>query len=163
MFVKNKEKIDFNYRKNGYLAVLKAGTVSYVDETKISAKELLACYGQRIDIISRELALEIAPKIKEVKKEEKKAAPKKVETVKKEDLNDSFIEKILGEIEGEDKAKKEENLKKYEKGERWEVKWVEKSEVTPTPAPTEAPKATKTKSTKTKAASKARKPRAKKA
>ena len=37
----------------------------------------------------------------------KKAAPKKVETVKKEDLNDSFIEKILGEIEGEDKAKKE--------------------------------------------------------
>lgn len=106
MFVKNKENLDFKYRKNGYLALLKANTVSYVDETKVTAKELLACYGQRIDIISRDLAVEIAPHVtKEEKKIEKASkkveAPKKVETVKKEDLNDSFIEQILGEIEGE--------------------------------------------------------------
>ena len=112
MFVKNKEKIDFKYRKGSYLAILKAMTVSYVDETKVSAKDLLDCYGQRIDIISRDLAIEIAPHVekevkkteKVVKKAEKKAeAPKKVETIKKADLNASFIEQILGEIEGEKK------------------------------------------------------------
>lgn len=110
MFVKNKASIDFKYRKSGYLAVLKAGTVSYVDENKITAKELLGCYGQRIDIISRDLVEEIAPHV--VKEEEtvkeaiKKEAPKATETIKKEELNDSFIEKVLGEIEGE--VKKEE-------------------------------------------------------
>ena len=114
MFVKNKERIDFKYRKGTYLATLKAMTVSYVDETKVTAKDLLDCYGQRIDIISRDLAAELAPLVtrdekKAVKKAEakkaatKKAEPKKVETVKKDDLNDSFIEKILGEIEDEDK------------------------------------------------------------
>lgn len=106
MFVKNKEKIDFHYRKGTYLAVLKALTVSYVDENKVSARELLDCYGQRIDIISRDLALQIAPHVKEEKKEAKRKAPKVVETVRKEDLNDKFIEKILGEIGGtqEDEA-----------------------------------------------------------
>lgn len=157
MFVKNKEKIDFNYRKSGYLAVLKAESVTYVDETKITAKELKDCYGQRIDIISRELALEIAPKVEEAKKAEKNVAPKKVETVKKEDLNDSFIEKILGEIEGEDKVKKEEK--------KPEIVTVPVPTEAPTPVPTEAPapEATKVKSTKAKSTSKARKPRAKKA
>ena len=113
MFVKNKEKIDFKYRKGTYLAVLKAMTVSYVDENKVSAKDLLDCYGQRIDIISRDLAVEIAPHVtKEEKKAEKASkkteAPKKVETVKKSDLNDSFIEQILGEIEGKIEGEKVE-------------------------------------------------------
>jgi hypothetical protein len=108
MFVKNKASIDFKYRKSGYLAVLKAGTVSYVDENKITAKELLGCYGQRIDIISRDLVEEIAPHVvkEEVKEAIKKEAPKATEAIKKEELNDSFIEKVLGEIEGE--VKKEE-------------------------------------------------------
>ena len=100
MFVKNKEKIDFQYRKGPYLAVLKALTVSYVDESKVSAEELLACYGQRIDIISRDLAMQIAPHVKEDKKEVKRKAPKIVETIKKEELNDKFIGKILEEIGG---------------------------------------------------------------
>ena len=104
MFVKNKESIDFNYRKNDYLAVLKANTVSYVDENKVTPQELLACYGQRIDIISRELAAELDPKIIKEKKEPK---VKKVETVKKEDLNDSFIKKVLNEITEIDNTNKE--------------------------------------------------------
>ena len=102
MFVKNREKVDFQYRKGSYLAVLKAGTVSYVDETKVSAKELIDCYGQRIDVVSRDIAIEVTPQIK---KEEVKE--KKVETVKKNELNDSFIEKILGEIKDEENAPKE--------------------------------------------------------
>ena len=109
MFVKNKASIDFKYRKSGYLAILKAGTVSYVDESKVSARELIGCYGQRIDVISRDLVEEIAPHaIKEekaaLKEAIKKEAPKAKEIVKKEELNDSFIEKVLGEIEKEEKA-----------------------------------------------------------
>ena len=106
MFVKNKEKIDFKYRKGSYLAVLKAMTVSFVDENKVSAKDLIDCYGQRIDIISHDLAAEIAPhavkeEIKIDRTPKKIEVPKKVETVKKSELNDSFIEQILGEIEGD--------------------------------------------------------------
>ena len=101
MFVKNKETIDFQYRKGSYLAVLKAGTVSYVDETKVSAKELIDCYGQRIDVVSRDIAVEVAPKVNK----EAEVKDKKVETVKKADLDDSFIEKILGEIKEEDTIK----------------------------------------------------------
>ena len=103
MFVKNKEKVDFKYRKGSYLAVLKAMTVSYVDESKVSAQDLKNCYGQRIDIISRDLANEIAPHITKEEEVKKEAPAKKVETVKKSDLNDSFIEQILDEIEGEAK------------------------------------------------------------
>ena len=100
MFVKNKEKIDFKYRKGTYLAVLKALSVSYVDENKVSANELLDCYGQRIDIISRDLALQIAPHIRDERVATKKVkpTPKVVETVKKEELNDKFIEDILKTI-----------------------------------------------------------------
>ena len=103
MFVKNKEKLDFKYRKNGYLALLKANTVSYVDETKVTAKELKACYGQRIDIISREVIEDDEKEVGETQMvtPEKTEATTKIETVRKEELNNSFIEKVLGEIEGE--------------------------------------------------------------
>ena len=103
MFVKNKEKLDFKYRKNGYLALLKANTVSYVDETKVTAKELKACYGQRIDIISREVIEDDKKEVGEtqITAPEKTEATTKIETVRKEELNNSFIEKVLGEIEGE--------------------------------------------------------------
>jgi hypothetical protein len=84
MFVKNKASIDFKYRKNDYVAVLKAGQVSLVDEGKVSAEELRSCYGQRIDIISRDIIKQTTP-----------------ETTKKEDLDETFISKVLEEIENE--------------------------------------------------------------
>ena len=104
MFVKNKEKIDFKYRKGNYLAILKALSVSYIDETKVTAQELINCYGQRIDIISRDVAAEVTPEVKEEKKAEKVQATvsKEEVTVKKSDLDDSFLEKVLGEIKEEE-------------------------------------------------------------
>jgi hypothetical protein len=104
MFVKNKEKIDFKYRKGNYLAILKALSVSYIDETKVTAQELINCYGQRIDIISRDVAAEVTPEVKEEKKVEKvqPTVSKKEVTVKKSDLDDSFLEKVLGEIKEEE-------------------------------------------------------------
>jgi hypothetical protein len=106
MFVKNKSSIDFNYRKNGYLAVLKAGTVSYVDENIVSARDLISCYGQRIDVISLDDIETPALKKEHTKKpaEVKKVAEKKPSIIKKEELDESFIEKVLGEIEEENKA-----------------------------------------------------------
>ena len=99
MFVKNKATVDFKYRKGDYVAVLKAGTVSQVDETKVSAKELTDCYGQRISVISLDNIPEpAAPKFVAPKAP---AATDKVETVKREELNDQFIDKILGEIKEE--------------------------------------------------------------
>lgn len=99
MFVKNKATVDFKYRKGDYVAVLKAGTVSQVDETKVSAKELTDCYGQRISVISLDSIPEpAAPKFVAPKAP---AATDKVETVKKEELNDQFIDKILDEIKEE--------------------------------------------------------------
>lgn len=106
MFVKNKASIDFNFRKGSYLVTLKAGTVTYVDENRVTARELIGCYGQRIDVISRDLVQEtpspvvVKERIKAAqafKNEEKKieAAPKKVE------FSDSFIDKLLDEIKTE--------------------------------------------------------------
>ena len=105
MFVRNRASIDFKYRKSDYLVVLKANTVTYVDENKVSAKELRGCYGQRIEIISRDIAEDIATP-HTVEEAIKKEAPKATKIIKKEELNDSFIEKVLEEIEGE--VKKEE-------------------------------------------------------
>lgn len=99
MFVKNKATVDFKYRKGDYVAVLKAGTVSQVDETKVSAKELIDCYGQRISVISLDNIPEpAAPKFGTPRVT---TTTNKVTTVKKEELNDQFIDKILGEIKEE--------------------------------------------------------------
>ena len=81
--------------------MLKAGTVSQVDETKVSAKELLACYGQRITVISLDETCE-APSVKENLVKEVKAETTGVEKIKKEDLNDNFINQILDEIKGDE-------------------------------------------------------------
>lgn len=116
MFVKNKATVDFKYRKGDYVAVLKAGTVSQVDETKVSAKELTDCYGQRISVISLDSIPEpAAPKFTAPKAP---AATNKVTTVKKEELNDQFIDKILGEIKEEvaDTEKEKDPLEKAVEG-----------------------------------------------
>ena len=101
MFVKNKENVDFKYRKGSYLVVLKANTVTQVDDTKVSAKELIDCYGQRIKVISHDVVEEVTP---QAKKEYKVEIVKGVDTVKKDELDDSFIEKVLEEIKEEDNS-----------------------------------------------------------
>lgn len=53
MFVRNCIDKPLEYRKNGELHVLKPHTVTYIDENKVSSKELKEFYGSRIRIISR--------------------------------------------------------------------------------------------------------------
>lgn len=54
MFVRNKSKIDFVYRTSSECIVLKAGTVTLVNEAVVSAQDLINCYGQRIEVISQD-------------------------------------------------------------------------------------------------------------
>jgi hypothetical protein len=49
MFVRSLMDRDVVYRKGGFDWVIKAGTVTYVDENKVSAKEIKGLYGSRIN------------------------------------------------------------------------------------------------------------------
>ena len=108
MFVRSLMSKDVIYRKGGLSLVIKAGTSTYVDENKVSAKELKSLYGDRVVISTRdgiELVKEL-PKPIFVKKEEKKPVI----------LNEDLIEDVIAQIEAEEKAKKEaeEKAKKLE-------------------------------------------------
>ncbi len=108
MFVRSLMSKDVTYRKGGLSLIIKAGTSTYVDENKVSAKELKSLYGDRVVISTRdgiELAKDL-PKPIFVKKEEKKPVV----------LNEDLIEDVIAQIEAEEKAKKEaeEKAKKLE-------------------------------------------------
>lgn len=108
MFVRSLMSKDVIYRKGGLSLVIKAGTSTYVDENKVSAKELKSLYGDRVVISTRdgiELAKDL-PRPIFVKKEEKKPVV----------LNEDLIEDVIAQIEAEEKAKKEaeEKAKKLE-------------------------------------------------
>ena len=94
MFVRNRKNIDFNYNKSGKVIVLKANTVTLVDDSLVTAKELINCYGQRIEIIGQ--GVEEAPK-EVVNKEVQKPAP--------QPASDKVLEDILEQVQKElDKA-----------------------------------------------------------
>lgn len=113
MFVRSRMSRDVVYRKSGKEFVIKAGTVSAIDENIVSAKELKSLYGSRIDVISK--GFDDVPPIKKAIKPAKKLnveAPKqKPEPPKK--LDNTLIDNILDELKGEEKEKgKEEAPKK---------------------------------------------------
>ena len=84
---------EVKYYKSTGVIVLKPGTVTYVDDNLVTAKELKDCYGDRINIMSRETVEKIiketapAPVVEEKKPAPvavKVEAPKKVEVKKPE-------------------------------------------------------------------------------
>ena len=97
MFVRNKTNVDFTYRKGSYCAILKANSVSFVDENKVTAKEIKNCYGQRVTVISQD-STQYTEEIKKLPPVEKNI---KEVTVEKAKLNNSFIEELLGEVNEE--------------------------------------------------------------
>ena len=66
MFIKSNMSREVRYNKSSGSIVLKPNTVTYVDENLVTAKELKDCYGDRINIMSRETVekfiVETAPK-----------------------------------------------------------------------------------------------------
>jgi hypothetical protein len=112
MFVRSRMSRDMIYRKGGKDWVIKAGTISTIDENIVSAQELKSLYGTRIEIISRGWAAEPkkeAPKV--AKAEPKKETPKAVKPQPPKKLNNELIDDILVEL------KKEEQLKEPPKRE----------------------------------------------
>lgn len=110
MFVRSLMSRDVTYRKGGINWVLKAGTVTFVDEAKVSGKELKSLYGSRIIIISKDAEEDkIAEPI--IEKQKEKIGNKPVTTV----LDETLIDDIIAQIEAEEKDKEgDENLGKDE-------------------------------------------------
>ena len=108
MFVKSRMAKDVTYRRKGTDWIIKAGTITYIDENKVTAKELKEFYGSRIYIISRESLDNIENNIP-VKKEVKLVENKKkdnFETSKK--TTNNVIDTIIKEIKEEMPIKEKE-------------------------------------------------------
>lgn len=109
MFVRSRMEKDVIYRRKGGVWVIKAGSVTFIDENKVTARELKSLYGSRIEIISRDKLSDEEAKIP-VKKETKIVENKrkmKIESGKKP-LDEALINDILTEIQDEIPAKKPE-------------------------------------------------------
>ena len=108
MFVRSRMEKDVIYRRKGGVWVIKAGSVTFIDENKVTARELKSLYGSRIEIISRDELEGEEVKIP-VKKEIKALENKKVKVeVNKKPLDEVLIKDILTEIKDEIPIKKEE-------------------------------------------------------
>lgn len=108
MFVRNRENTPLVYRRRDYRLELKPNTVTYVDDSKVSADELKKFYGSRIDIVGEEVAPEVKkPIIVEttMMKEEVKKPVKKDAVVDKKALNDNLLESIMAEVVSENPKK----------------------------------------------------------
>ena len=130
MFVRSLMDRDVVYRKGGTDWVIKAGTATYVDESKVSARELKGLYGSRIIIVSRDAVEDEVARPLLTQKVEDKQFPKKVEVPKlDEDLIDDIITQIEKEAENEEaKRLAEEKAKKEaeEKAKKLEEERIEK-------------------------------------
>lgn len=101
MFVKSKMSIPVKYHKNSKCYVIKPNTITYIDDVKVSPKELLDCYGQRIEIISSKMAQDYQPQKEEPIREQPKLEKRK------EDLTNDSLAEILKQVESELKEKEE--------------------------------------------------------
>ena len=112
MFVRSRMEKDVTYRRKGNVWIIKANSVTLIDENKVTAKELKDLYGSRIEIISRGTLDKKEDKkvVKEVKVEKKKEEPKPV----RKPLDEMLINDILTEIKDEIPAVKDEPVKKEE-------------------------------------------------
>lgn len=59
MFVRSSMSVPVRYSKSRGSVILKPNTVTFVDETLVTAKELKDCYGDRIAILSQDVVEQI--------------------------------------------------------------------------------------------------------
>lgn len=109
MFIRSRMEKDVIYRRKGGVWVIKAGSVTFVDENKVTARELKSLYGSRIEIISRD-KLESGEEKIPVKKEVRLVENKREAQIKpeKKPLDETLIKDILTEIKDEIPVKKDE-------------------------------------------------------
>ena len=99
MFVRSLMDKDVIYRKGGLSWTIKANTVTFIDEVRVSAKELKGLYGSRIIIISKDAVEdEIAEPIIKRQKEELEKKPSSTL------LDEKLIDDIIAQIEAEESS-----------------------------------------------------------
>ena len=54
MFIRSRMEKDVTYRRKGHVWLIKANSVTFIDENKVTANELKSLYGSRIEVISRD-------------------------------------------------------------------------------------------------------------
>lgn len=90
MLVRSRVGTPLKYRKSSGCYVIQPNTVTFIEDGKVTAKELKGTYGDRIEIISEDLVAPVTEEKKEVKLEERK-----------EDLTDKSLEGILAQVKEE--------------------------------------------------------------
>ena len=105
MFVRNNLNKELMYRKSGNVLVLKACTVTYVDDNVVSEKELVGTYGSRIRVIHEVKEAPADKIIKNYSLDSEKSVEKQVK---------ESLEEILSEVQIE--LSKDNNSDKQEIG-----------------------------------------------
>ena len=111
MFVRSNMDIPVRYSKSSGSVILKPNTVTFVEETIVTAKELKDCYGDRISILSDEIVEQI---IEEDKKAEQdlEVADTPDESNTGDEAVDNFLNGKTDEVpEGTEEITEEEALK----------------------------------------------------
>lgn len=109
MFVRNRENIDFKYRKRGKCVVLKANTVTFIEDTFATPEELRSCYGQRIEVISKDFEDKA---VNSVNKNE----IKKVVEVQQDNVIDNLLAEVEKELKEEEDKKQIKEVKDFLEG-----------------------------------------------
>ena len=111
MFVRSNMDIPVRYSKSSGSVILKPNTVTFVEETIVTAKELKDCYGDRITILSDDVVEQI---IEEDKKAEQdlEIADTPDEANTGDEAVDNFLNGKTDEVpEGTEEITEEEALK----------------------------------------------------
>ena len=109
MFVRSNMDIPVRYSKSSGSVILKPNTVTFVEETIVTAKELKDCYGDRITILSDEIVEQI---IEEDKKQDLEIADTPDEANTGDEKVDDFLNGKTDVVpEGTEEITEEEALK----------------------------------------------------
>ena len=135
MFVRSNMSVPVTYNKSTGSIVLKPQTVTFIDESIVTAKELKDCYGDRISILTQDVVDTIIKEASEVEEEAAEVEEEIVEDETTEIVNtgdeavDNFLNGETDELpEGTQEISEEEALKLKETAEAKEEIKEDKTE-----------------------------------
>ena len=102
MFVKSFMDVEVTYRKSAGDTVLKPRTVTFVDESIVSAKELKDCYGDKISIIPDTMEETIIREAAKIEKEPEvtKDVMDSIEKVPEDKVEKDQVQDVVDFLEG---------------------------------------------------------------
>lgn len=121
MFVKSSMDIEVVYRKSNSEIKIKPNTVTFIDDSLVTPKELKDCYGSRISIISPQFEeqvikeISIGEQVEEVKEEVKEEPKDEVVEEQVEETKEETTETPVEETKEEIKKEVKDEPKKDKK------------------------------------------------